>query len=196
MGLIFEGLSGTGKSTLARMIYENYSFEDVGILANEIQELFGLDGLYRKFIVAALDIKGNFKLSEMLFNCMISGEGMSVGRKNKLALDMIWEVPCIFACTEFPAWFHGAARRMCTIPFNRSVTRKQINENLTTEMRLERANFLKKSNCAYIYWRWKILTEKSSFMDMLPPFFQKAREATMRKNNLLYVFLKKQEETG
>lgn len=194
---VFEGTSGCGKSTFARMIYENYAFRDVGILANDMQKQFGLEHLCKKFILAALDLKSDFGLPEMMFNCMIANEAVSVARKFKVAIDLLWDVPIVFACTEFPSWLHGAQRRLQVFGCNNSVEKAAVNDELLGEMRLERAEFMVKCNNAYRWLRDAIRAAKTNyynFIRRLTPYFAENQKQRLRIQNMAYRFLYEMKE--
>lgn len=185
---IFEGKSGSGKSTIAEMIYTCYHMQDVGILSNDMQETFGLEHIYKKYIVAGLDLKRNFKLPEMLANCMISGEALVVNRKHKISIDLIWNVPLLFACTEFPGWLCGMQRRLVTFPFMNAPSRCKIRDNLKDAMFLERAHFMKKANEAYFYWKTRC-EKAGSFRASLPPFFDEVQRRRLYAQSYVMRFL-------
>ena len=148
----FVGRAGTGKSLLLRCISYFYNAEDVEVLANNSQRGFGLETLVDKFLWMCMEVKYDFTLDQAQLQSMISGENVSVMRKNKTALSILWKVPGILAGNEFASWVDNSgsmARRMIPIFFEQKVQAENVDPHLETKVRNNIGYLLHKSACAY-----------------------------------------------
>lgn len=124
--VFFIGLAGTGKSTLLQIIAAVFDPGDVGYLSNNIQKKFGLEAIYNKKLFLALDIDDKFNLDQTTFQSVVSGEEVSIQRKNKTALSLKWTVPGAFAGNKLPSWTDNAgslSRRLITVEYLRPLTK-------------------------------------------------------------------------
>ena len=66
-------------------------------LSNNIEKKFGLESIFDGFMFIAPEIKGDMALEQAEFQSLVSGEDMSIARKNKTAQSLTWNVPGILA---------------------------------------------------------------------------------------------------
>jgi hypothetical protein len=160
--IVMMGMAGTGKSSSGMLLREYMDATDVASLTNSGEQVFGLQAIYNKRLVLGLEVKRNFSLDTAVMQQMISGETVSVARKNRDPInDRNWSVPMILAMNELPtAWddAKGAlARRLLHFNFGfRIPTRAeapiQINGDMHTAIHKspECAALLRKMFAAYL----------------------------------------------
>ena len=98
------GIAGTGKSLVQDIIGEMFAVASTGSLTGNQEQTFGLDGKYNCHILLGRDLphKMSMVLSQELLQSMVSGERVSIPRKNQMALDLKWTVPILFASNTLP----------------------------------------------------------------------------------------------
>jgi len=146
------GRAGTGKSLLLKCVAHFFNTEDVETLANNSQRGFGLETLIDKLMWMCLEVKNDFTLDQAQLQSMISGETVSVMRKNKTALSVIWTVPGILAGNEVANWVDNSgsmSRRIVLTYWERKVKSKMVDPYLDIKVKSNIGNFLHKSACAY-----------------------------------------------
>jgi hypothetical protein len=83
---------------------------------------------------------------------LISGEEVTINRKNKVAKTVIWKAPGVFAGNEAPSWRDNSAsiqRRMVLFDFHKPVRAEDCVGNLQDLLRDELPDILVKCNRAY-----------------------------------------------
>ena len=60
VALFLEGVAGSGKSTITKLVKKFYETCDVGVLSNNIEKTFGLSSLKDKLLFLAPEIKNDF----------------------------------------------------------------------------------------------------------------------------------------
>lgn len=146
------GRAGTGKSLLLKCIAHFFNTTDVETLANNSQKGFGLETLIDKLMWMCLEVKNDFTLDQAQLQSMISGENVSVMRKNKTALSVLWTVPGILAGNELANWVNNSgsmSRRMVLFYWERKVKAKMVDPYLDLKVKANIGYFLHKSALAY-----------------------------------------------
>ena len=103
--LFLLGVAGTGKSSLIESILAMFTPEDKGIVGTRNEDVFGLESLFNKFIVAFTDIRANTNFCAGNLQQMASGEHMQFARKNRTAVFKKWTASTIIAGNEVPTGF-------------------------------------------------------------------------------------------
>lgn len=146
------GRAGTGKSLLLKAAGMFFNDEDVETLANNSQKGFGLETLIDKLMWRCYEVKHDFTLDQAQLQSMISGEPVSIMRKNKIALSVLWKVPGILAGNEAANWIDNSgsmSRRIVMAYFDRKVPSDIVDPHLEVKIKANIGNFLHKSACAY-----------------------------------------------
>lgn len=188
----FKGLAQTGKSTILKEVIKAfYEPSDVGILSNDCAENFPVENLYNKFIFIAPDINDQFKLSQMLFQSMVSGEDVSVARKHKTPLDMEWLPQGALAGNELFGYKdngNSIGRRIMLFHFGKILSAEQLKKDLTNELRDELPKILLKCNKAY---KWAVDTwGKQNVWAHVPQYFITNRDQLLEETNTMLQFMK------
>ena len=97
-----QGLGDTGKSTLLKFVSTFYNPEDVGVLADNIEEKFGASMLAGKFIVIGDDLGEKFSMNQQLFQNMASGNFVSMPKKGDDAVVAEWVTQFLLSGNELP----------------------------------------------------------------------------------------------
>jgi uncharacterized membrane protein YgcG len=183
-----RGMAATGKSTWARFIALLYEKCDVGYLSNNVQEAFAVEAISDSFLYFGLDLGKDFRLCQMMWQSMVTGEEVSINRKHRIALMKIWTSPGMFVSNVTIGWKDNAesfARRTLLIDFNQIVMR--IDPNLWADMHRELPAFLKKCTVAYL----KFVEEHRgrNIWDVLPPYFLDKKKKLTNQTNTLSAFM-------
>lgn len=192
--LWLKGQSGTGKSTIARGVTNAYEFCDVGILGNTVEETFGLETLYDKFLVVAPEIKKNFKLDLATFQAMVAGDAVSVARKNKKAKGLAaWTAQMLMCSNDFPNWVDSAGaimRRVMCLLFKYSIPPDQRDTRLDERVLKDLARIIVKANRHYLH-TVKRYKNGEDVWSIVAPEFREASNAVRRQANPLTDFVDK-----
>lgn len=143
----FIGRAGTGKSKLLDSIKEFFQEKDIALISNDTQKGFGLETVYDKFAWRSLEVKNDFALDQAQLQSMVTGEEVSIQRKNKPAINVIWKSPGILAGNEVPNWSDNSgsiSRRIIQIRFDTKVDPKISDPFMGTKIRQERPYLLHK----------------------------------------------------
>ncbi len=188
----FKGTGGAGKSTLLRHLIKNfYDAVDVGILSNDCSNGFPIENLVDKKIFIALDIDNSFKLPQMQFQSMVSGEDVSINRKFKDPLDIVWNIPGALSGNELFGYRDNAgslARRIIVFQFNKRITGDDLKIDVKKELDTEFPIIIQKCNLAY---QWAIKNyDMKDIWSYLPPYFTKNSNDLLEQSNSLVDFMK------
>jgi hypothetical protein len=196
------GRAGTGKSLLLKSAGHFFNPEDVETLANNSQRGFGLETLVDKLVWMCLEVKHDFTLDQAQLQSMVSGEPVSIMRKNKTALGVVWKVPGIMAGNEAASWSDNSgsmSRRVVMCYFDRKVTSDMVDPHLDSKIRAHIGNFLHKCACAYNAAVnefgnkdiWGKYTEADGSVDtILPRYFHTAKMRLQIVTDPLMSFLR------
>jgi len=148
----FKGIAGSGKSTLLKVIQMLFDPEDVSILTDQVEKMFGLESLSTGKIILGYDIGRNLGLSQMDWQSMVSGEGVVIRRKNRTAISLPnWTIPQVYAGNQPPTWNDNAgsvSRRYMIIEFMHPV--RNVNTTLFSDIKKNIPIILKKMILAYL----------------------------------------------
>ncbi len=117
------GTSCTGKSLLLDVVAALFKPAAVATLSSNHEQVFGLAGKVDAELIIGRDLprEMNAVLNQELFQCMVTGERVSIPRKHLDALDVEWRVPLLFASNWFPGWRDSSgqvSRRIVPFQFN------------------------------------------------------------------------------
>lgn len=153
--LFLIGRAGTGKSLLLKAMGWFFNEENVETIANNLQKGFGLENIYnngRTLACRCMEVKHDFALDQAQLQSMISGEPVSIQRKNQAALSVIWKIPIMLAGNECAKWINNSdsiTRRMILAFFERKVPNDKVDPNLDIKIQANIGNLLHKCSCAY-----------------------------------------------
>ena len=153
--LFLIGRAGTGKSLLLKAMGWFFNEENVETIANNLQKGFGLESIYnngRTLACRCMEVKHDFSLDQAQLQSMISGEPVSIQRKNQVALSVVWKIPIMLAGNECAKWINNSdsiARRMILAFFERKVPNDRMDPNLDIKIQANIGNLLHKCAMAY-----------------------------------------------
>jgi hypothetical protein len=187
-----KGDSQTGKSTVCNIIKAMFPQHSVGHITATHEPLFGLEALHTKRLILIPDLPKNFHLlvNQSDFQSMVSGEGVSVARKNKVAQNNIdWTVPLFAAGNYLPSYCDNSgslSRRLVVFPF--------VNKVETTDTNLEQkiiANelFCLLYRCILRYWICVKKNKGKEFWTFAPTILHTMRQEIKSDSNFLARFL-------
>ena len=191
--LFIKGVAGSGKSTLGKLVSYMYDANDVGVLSNNTEKKFGLSALVEKLIYVCYEVKNDFQLDQGEFQCMVSGEQMSIPFKHEMAQSVTWKTHGMFMGNEVASWCDNSgsmSRRIVLGVFREMVT--EGNPKLFAELQAEIGYTLLKSNLAYreaAHW----FGEKDIW-NVLPEYFWNNRRALRAETHALAYFFEQSSE--
>ena len=184
-----KGIAGSGKSTIITKVCKRfYDPEDVRTLSNNIEKKFGLWSIHDGFMFISPEVKGDLALEQAEFQSMVSGEDVSIARKNEKALSMTWNVPGILGGNEVPSYRDNSGsvlRRLVTWNFARQVS--QPDPQLDGKLEAEIPTILCKCVRAYLDYSRKY--SKKDIWSVLPPYFKTVQSQVATVTNPLQHFL-------
>ena len=89
--LFLKGLAGCGKSTMCSQAERFFEPCDVATMSTNIEEQFGLQDLYDKYLWVCYEMRKGFKLNQAEFQSMITGEPVAVARQIQSAHQSVLE---------------------------------------------------------------------------------------------------------
>lgn len=186
--MMLLGSGGSGKSTIHNVVRMFYDFEDVGVMGNNYQKLFGLADIYDKFIFIAPEIKRDWGIDQAEFQEIVSGGKVNVNIKHKDSIRVSWKAPGMLAGNENPGFVDNASsiqRRVVVTRFNHKV--QQGDPHLAKKLEGEIGKILKQCNLIYLqYVREK---KAEDIWKWLPPYFIQTQTMMACASNALNAFL-------
>jgi hypothetical protein len=186
-----KGIARSGKSTIITKICKLfYECEDVATLSNNIEKKFGLQSIYRGFMFISPEIKGDLQLEQAEFQSLVSGEDVSIARKNESALSMQWKTPGILGGNEVPNWKDNSGsilRRLATVNFGRQIAADVADPHLDDKLEKEIPAILCKCLRAYLDYARKY--SDKDIWNVLPKYFKNIQSQVATVTNALQHFL-------
>jgi len=190
-----KGIARSGKSTIITKICKKfYEGQDVRTLSNNIEKKFGLESIHEGFMFISPEIKGDMALEQSEFQSLVSGEDMSIARKNKTAVSLTWTVPGILAGNEVPHWKDNSGsvlRRLMTWNFGRQVA--EADPHLDEKLDQEMASILCKCVRAYLEYAQKYSDQ--DIWNVVPKYFMDIQNQVAMVTNTLQHFLASEKVT-
>ena len=147
-----KGIAMSGKSTLLNYIAKIFYVQsEVSVVANNIEERFGLAPIKDSKIFIGPEIKSDWNMDQAQFQSIVSGEEVSIPQKGLVAITKQWDVPGILAGNEVPAFSDNSGsvmRRLQLFKFTYQVSKgdPRLGEKILGEI----GNILQKCIMAYV----------------------------------------------
>ena len=191
----FKGIARSGKSTLITKVFKKfYESEDVKTLSNNIERKFGLSMIHDAFLFISPEVKGDLCLEQAEFQSMVSGEDISIARKNEKALSITWKTPGVLAGNEIPNWRDNSGsvlRRLVTFNFAKQVIEAdpKLDEKLDSEL----PSIMLK--CVRAYLDYSNRYSGKDIWQVLPEYFRQIQNQVAMVTNALQHFLASEKLT-
>ena len=182
------GIGGSGKSTISNVIRKFYDCEDVGVINNNYQKVFGLSDVYKKFVFVAPEIKKDWTIDQAEFQEMVSGGKVNINIKHKSSVVVEWTTPGMLAGNENPGFVDNASsiqRRVVVTRFDHKVEKgdphldKKLNDEIGAIIR----------KCNMIYLHYAKFYNKTDFWNFAPDYYLDTQKQMAAASNSLYAFL-------
>lgn len=191
MTTYFEGLAGTGKSSLMILIDHIFDKKFVASISSGSRSDFWGSNMLGKFIAMCGDVGEKWNADQALLQQMISGERVSIEPKGQTVLNLDkWICHIIMSGNVFPK-FHDTAnaipRRFMMFNFNYII--KECLSGFETALIHEVPAMLLKASIMY---RWAIVYYGRSDLyrnELLPFYFKKSMKNVKLKINPLFDFI-------
>jgi hypothetical protein len=189
------GVSGCGKSSILRVFMKIYEPIDCGELNDDCEPNFTDQHLRNKFLVVALDITRDLRLSTARFNSWVTGEPLTINIKHKEAISKTWDASLISASNEYPGFKTKAGsggRRNLIWAMRYAI--KKTNTRLKAQMQEQLPLFLVKSALRYRnkvrkYGNQGIWEYKPNGKPILPKMVHDNAKVYMSQNSFPDAFL-------
>ena len=188
IALFLEGVAGSGKSTITKLVKKFYETCDVGVLSNNIEKTFGLSSLKDKLLFLAPEIKGDLRLEQSEFQLLIEGGDMQLPVKYRESEYIEWKIPGLFAGNEPPNYTDNSgsiSRRLVVAKFNKKVCLKD--PDLDLKLNKELPLIMKKVACAYLSAVNKY--QGQDFWSSLPKYFRDTQQDMAQNTHSLEHFI-------
>ena len=187
------GVGGAGKSLILLVIERLFKKGAVGNLAAKREDVFGMANLVGKEVVIGRDMPAKLSgsLSQEIMQCMTSGEGMEIPRKNDVAMQVPWTIPTIMGSNHMPDYVNtgnNIGRRFASFRFDNIITDPQedIFERICRE---ELVNIAVKSVRSYHALRAKVRVNGGGFWKNVPAKMLEWQGKLAAATNKLHAFL-------
>jgi hypothetical protein len=188
VAMFLEGVAGSGKSTITKIVKKFYETCDVGVLSNNIEKTFGLSSLKDKLLFLAPEIKGDLRLEQSEFQLLIEGGDMQLPVKHRESHYVEWKIPGLFAGNEPPNYTDNSgsiSRRLVVAKFHKKVYNKD--PDLDYKLNKELPAIIKKAACAYLAAVNKY--HGQDFWSSLPEYFRQTQRDMAQNTHALEHFL-------
>jgi hypothetical protein len=188
VAMFLEGVAGSGKSTITKIVKKFYETCDVGVLSNNIEKTFGLSSLKDKLLFLAPEIKGDLRLEQSEFQLLIEGGDMQLPVKYKESHYIEWKIPGLFAGNEPPNYTDNSgsiSRRLVVAKFHKKVCNKD--PDLDYKLNKELPSIMKKAACAYLAAVNKYRGQ--DFWSSIPEYFRDTQRDMAQNTHALEHFL-------
>jgi hypothetical protein len=183
-----EGVAGSGKSTITKLVKKFYETCDVGVLSNNIEKTFGLGSLKDKLLFLAPEIKSDLRLEQSEFQLLIEGGDMQLPIKHKESHYIEWKIPGLFAGNEPPDYTDNSgsiSRRLVVAKFHKKVNNKD--SDMDQKLSRELPAIIKKAACAYLSAVNKYRGQ--DFWSSLPKYFRDTQQDMAQNTHALEHFI-------
>ena len=119
---ILTGIGSNGKSTFLEMLIDLLGSENVSSLSlKELNHNFKLSEITSKLANIGDDVSAEYMEDSSIFKKLVTGEDITVDKKNEQPYKLRNTAKLVFAANEIPMTLdksQGMARRLCIIPFD------------------------------------------------------------------------------
>jgi energy-coupling factor transporter ATP-binding protein EcfA2 len=188
--MFIRGVAGSGKSTILKVMALMYQDNHIGRLMSDGQTTFADEHLFDKFMVLAMDLDKEVQISTTRMNSMISGEGLSVNRKHKIALNCQWSAPLLMASNSQPPFRDVAGnivRRFMIFLFDHAVM--ESDPHLFTKLLSELPLLCVKMARSYLSAVQSYGSRSLWEPGILPPMIHRSRREYLVMTNPMSAFL-------
>lgn len=188
--LFIKGIAGSGKSTLAQIIRSFYPPEKISTLTSNIENKFGLSGVYKGLICICSEVREDFGLDQGDWQSAVSGEEVQIAEKGKTAFPHKWHAPFFFLGNELPNYRNNSGsvdRRFFMIEFRHRV--KDSDPKLFEKFSANIDRFMRKGVSLYHEVLHKYGDKDIWAGGVLGPQIHAWRDAVKKSTDALHAFL-------
>jgi hypothetical protein len=185
-----RGVAQSGKSSIILFWKTFYEVEDVGTIANNIENTFGWSVMAEKLVCLGPELRTDFvkNVDQATLQSIISGEIVSLAVKNKDPVTLTWQSPLFLVGNDeliFNDSSGQVARRIASIEYMKKVL--NVDASLPAQLDQERDLVMIKANRAYLAAVNEVGT--GEVWGKLPAYFKRIQAAGFELNNSIAHFL-------
>ena len=182
------GSGGTGKSTIHNIVRGFFDHDEVGIIGNNYQKVFGLADIYDKKLFIAPEIKNDWGIDQAEFQEIVSGGRVNVNIKNKPSITVSWKTPGMLAGNENPGFVDNASSIQLRIVVTRFDYKVEDGDpELGKKLEGEMDAIIKKCNLVYLNYATQY--KNQDIWNWLPKYFSDTQTMMAQSTNALTGFL-------
>lgn len=191
VAVMLKGVGGSGKSSVLEAVMKAFHQSDVGVMQNNIEEQFGMQTFGDKKVLCGLDIRSDFRLPQAMFQSLVTGERVTLARKNKSVLEIQkWTAQIIFATNTGVGYKDdGGAitRRIIPFYFNVGIQGEMVRTDLPQQLENELVAMIIKYNRCYL----EVIAKygKQPLQKILPPEMRRNREQLREETGDIAAFI-------
>lgn len=191
VAVMLKGVGGTGKSSLLEAVMKAFHQSDVGVMQNNIEEQFGMQTFGEKKVLCGPDIRSDFRLPQATFQSLVTGERISIARKNKSVLEIQkWTAQIVFATNTGVGYKDdggAVTRRIIPFYFNVGIQGEMVRTDLPQQLEKELLATIIKYNRCYL----EVIAKygKQPLQKILPPEMRRNREQLREETGDVAAFI-------
>lgn len=186
---MYLGTAASGKSTIINIVTYIYESENVGVMGNNFQKIFGLADIYDKFCFVAPEVKKDFNIDSAELQEIMSGGTLNVNIKCRKSVRVDWKATGIFGGNEVPNFVDNSGsiqRRVVVTRFDKKVIDKD--PLLHKKLQGDIDKIIRKCNLYYLEYVNKY-GHKDIWKYVLPDYYTKTQALLASATNSLAAFM-------
>jgi hypothetical protein len=185
MTLFFEGIGGSGKSTVLKAMYPFWAPHKRAILSSNMQPQFGMGSLVHGDVAFCTEVAADLNLPQEEWQDATGGAMLNLAIKHKEPVVVQWKSQFLWAGNAFPKrWRNGqgqVSRRLAGVSLNRPVNPRD--GNILDDIKAKGGLLQRRCVLAYhLFVRHFAGIDPMSKPDRLPPafcdFYRRGRRET------------------
>jgi phage/plasmid-associated DNA primase len=185
-----KGVAQSGKSSIGNVAKKFFQTDDVAVMSSNIEQKFGLAPISGKMLFICFEVTKSWSLPRADFQCLISGEELSLAWKHENAKTVKWKVPGLLLGNEIGPWVDSAGsivRRLLVCEFKKRIV--ESDPDMHSKLNEELPRLMLK--CQQAYMSAIIMFKGHGIWEKVPNYFKEVREKIASNTNPIREFITK-----